>query len=146
MRSASSRYPMARASRPSTSSRRQSASRISPWRLSTRTNMQANSQTRNSQVISPEEAAQELLRRRQARKSLEQFTSYTTPRWLCGRPHKVICGHLDRIERGEIDRLMLLLPPQHGKSTITSKRYPAFTLAQNPLHDVISASATHELA
>lgn len=86
------------------------------------------------------------MRRRKARSTLEAFTGYTTPRWNCGRPHKVICEHLDRIERGEIDRLMLLLPPQHGKSTITSKRYPAFTLAQNPLHDVISASATHELA
>lgn len=96
--------------------------------------------------ISPQDAAQELLRRRQARSTLEAFTGYTTPRWQCGRPHKIICGHLDRIEKGEIDRLMLLLPPQHGKSTITSKRWPAFTLAQNPLHDVISASATHELA
>lgn len=41
---------------------------------------------------------------------------------------------------------MLLLPPQHGKSTITSRRFPAYTLAHDPAHDVISASATHELA
>lgn len=41
---------------------------------------------------------------------------------------------------------MLLLPPQHGKSTLTSKSFPAFSLALNPLHDIISASATHELA
>lgn len=41
---------------------------------------------------------------------------------------------------------MLLLPPQHGKSSIASKRYPAYTLALNPAHDLISASATHELA
>lgn len=41
---------------------------------------------------------------------------------------------------------MLLLPPQHGKSTIASKRFPAYSLAHDPTHDVISASATHELA
>lgn len=78
--------------------------------------------------------------------SLRPFIEYTTPRWICGAPHRLICEHLERVERGEIDRLMLLLPPQHGKSTITSKRYSAYTLARNPLHDVISASATHELA
>lgn len=41
---------------------------------------------------------------------------------------------------------MLLLPPQHGKSTIASRRYPAFALGKDARHDVISASATHELA
>lgn len=41
---------------------------------------------------------------------------------------------------------MLLLPPQHGKSTIASRRYPAFALGKDASHDVISASATHELA
>lgn len=41
---------------------------------------------------------------------------------------------------------MLLLPPQHGKSTLASRRYPAFALGRDPNRDVISASATHELA
>lgn len=41
---------------------------------------------------------------------------------------------------------MLLLPPQHGKSSIASKRYPAWTLGCNATHDIISASATHQLA
>lgn len=41
---------------------------------------------------------------------------------------------------------MLLLPPQHGKSTIASKRFPVFSLGHDPTHDIISASATHELA
>lgn len=41
---------------------------------------------------------------------------------------------------------MLLLPPQHGKSHIASRRYPAFTLGRDPRHDIISASATSTLA
>jgi predicted phage terminase large subunit-like protein len=41
---------------------------------------------------------------------------------------------------------MLLCPPQHGKSTIASKRAPAMVLGINPLTDVISASATSPLA
>jgi hypothetical protein len=45
-----------------------------------------------------------------------------------------------------VDRLMLLCPPQHGKSTAASKRMPAYVLGQNPRIDVISASATAQLA
>jgi hypothetical protein len=47
---------------------------------------------------------------------------------------------------GEIDRLMLLCPPQHGKSQIASRRFPAYMLGRNPKFDVISASATSDLA
>ena len=60
--------------------------------------------------------------------------------------HRIICEQFDRVENGEIDRLMLLLPPRHGKSEIASRRYPAYTLGRDPTHHVISASATHELA
>src|SRR3990172_1472070 len=97
-------------------------------------------------VISPQEAAKELLTRRAARKSLLEFTEYTTPRWSPGRIHRDICFQLDRVARGEIDRLMLLCPPQHGKSTVASKRFPAYLLGRNPSLDIISASATSGLS
>jgi hypothetical protein len=60
--------------------------------------------------------------------------------------HKIICAQLDRVVRGEIDRLMLLCAPQHGKSTVASKRFPAFLLGNSPIYDIISASATSALA
>lgn len=41
---------------------------------------------------------------------------------------------------------MLLCPPQHGKSKITSERFPAYLLGLNPGMDVVSASATAQLA
>lgn len=41
---------------------------------------------------------------------------------------------------------MLLCPPQHGKSKATSERYPAYFLGQDPTDDIISASATSQLA
>jgi predicted phage terminase large subunit-like protein len=101
--------------------------------------------TQNSQ-ISPQAAAQELLSRRQARTNLLGFTSYTTLGWSAGKIHRDICAQLDRVVRGEIDRLMLLCPPQHGKSSVASKRYPAYVLGLNPREDIISASATETLA
>lgn len=41
---------------------------------------------------------------------------------------------------------MLLCPPQHGKSTAASKRFPAYLLGLDPTLDVISTSATAQLA
>jgi predicted phage terminase large subunit-like protein len=96
--------------------------------------------------ISRPEAARELLARRKARQGLLSFTEYTTLKWSAGKIHREICAQLDRVISGEIDRLMLLCPPQHGKSQITSRRFPAYVLGRDPTRDVISASATAELA
>lgn len=48
--------------------------------------------------------------------------------------------------RGELDRVLICCAPQHGKSTIASKRFPAFALGRRPGDEFISASATGELA
>lgn len=100
----------------------------------------------NNFLPSRQEAAKELLRRDEAKQSLLAFTEYTTHNWKAGKIHKIICEQLERVERKEIDRLMLLCPPQHGKSQITSRRYPAYLLGCDPRRDVIAASATAELA
>ena len=66
--------------------------------------------------LSSQDAARELLARRTARKSLIGFTEYTNPRYQTAGFHRTIAGHLERVERGEVDRLMLLCPPRHGKA------------------------------
>ena len=50
------------------------------------------------------------------------------------------------MERGEIDRLMLLVPPRHGKSELASRRFPAWYLGRHPDRQFISASASATLA
>jgi hypothetical protein len=97
-------------------------------------------------LISPADAATELLTRRQARQSLQAFTEYTTLNWKAGRIHREICEQLDRVVRKDIKRLIIACPPQHGKSTVASKRLAAFVLGKTPTTDVISASATSGLA
>ncbi len=99
-----------------------------------------------SQLSLRKEAAQELLTRRRARANLLEFTEYTTPGYLPGYVHRQIAGAFDRVEDGEIDRLLILTCPQHGKSQLSSQRYPAYSLGRNPAHDVISASAVAMLA
>ncbi len=100
----------------------------------------------SSSSISPAAAASELLDRRRARQSLCEFTRYTTPRWEPSKIHRAICEQLDRVQRREIDRLMLLCPPQHGKSTATSKRAPAYFLGHDASEDIIQVSASSDLA
>jgi predicted phage terminase large subunit-like protein len=78
--------------------------------------------------------------------NLINFTEYTFPRYKTARIHKKIAGQLERIEKGEIDRLMLLVPPRHGKSELASRRFPAYYLGKHPHKQFISASAAGPLA
>ena len=91
-------------------------------------------------------AAQELLRRTDAASSLIAFTEYTYPRYRTAKHHRIIAEQLERVERGEVDRLMLLVPPRHGKSELASKRLPAWLLGRQPHKQFLSVSATEGLA
>ena len=87
-----------------------------------------------------------MLLRRQARSNLRIFTEFTTPGWKAGKIHTIIAEQFGRIFRKEIDRLLLLCPPQHGKSTLASKRAPAMALGLDPTWDILAGSATAPLA
>lgn len=43
-----------------------------------------------------------------------------------------IQAQLDRVTRGDLRRLMLFLPPRHGKSEMTTVRYPVWRMARQP--------------
>lgn len=96
-------------------------------------------QTRNSQP-SQQAAATELLRRRGARKSLIAFTEYTLTSYEAAAHHRLIAEKLEAVERGEIDRLMINMPPRHGKSELASRRFPAWYLGRHPEATIISTS------
>ena len=51
--------------------------------------------------ITKQAAREELQRRIEAKDSLLAFTAYTHPDWQTGAHHKVICEHLEAVERGE---------------------------------------------
>lgn len=88
----------------------------------------------------------ELAKRQKARQSLIAFTEYTYPRYRTANVHRQIAEQLERVERGESDRLMLLVAPRHGKSELASKRYPPMALGQDPTLQFISVAATAEFA
>jgi predicted phage terminase large subunit-like protein len=62
------------------------------------------------------------------------------------RHHDLLISRLEALERGEITRLMVLMPPGSAKSTYVSTLFPSWYLARNPSHALIAASHTAELA
>ena len=59
---------------------------------------------------------------------------------------KLIGQNLESLERGEIDRLAIFMPPRHGKSMLCSEFFPAWYLGRNPRNFVIQATYAQELA
>lgn len=51
-----------------------------------------------------------------------------------------------RVERGEVNRLIIMMPPRHGKSETTTVKFPAWYLGRHPDRRVIIASHTASLA
>ena len=55
-------------------------------------------------------------------------------------PHlKEVSEALERVERGELRRLLVVMPPRHGKSCLISESFPAWFLGRNPLKHVVHA-------
>jgi predicted phage terminase large subunit-like protein len=97
-------------------------------------------------AMTPHQAAAELLRRDDAKRGLIAFTKYTFPRYRAAHHHQLIAAQLERLLTGDVDRLMLLVPPRHGKSELASRRFPAFYLGHHPDRQFLSISATADLA
>lgn len=99
-----------------------------------------------SSPLSPQEAAVELLARRRARTGLLAFTQYTNHGYEPAGHHGKIAAALEAVERGEILRLMICMPPRHGKSELASRRFPAWFLGRNPDRQIIAASYNADIA
>jgi predicted phage terminase large subunit-like protein len=96
--------------------------------------------------VSPQAAAAELLKRRRARASLIDFTTYTKPDFTVGAHHRRIAEALESVERGECDRLMIFAPPRHTKSELASRRFPAWYLGRHPDKQLIAATYSGDFA
>lgn len=71
-------------------------------------------------------------RRELARRDLLDFTLYTFPTYEIGWHHRAYAKQLTAFAEGKIKNLMVFMPPQHGKSELSTRRLPAFILGQNP--------------
>jgi len=88
----------------------------------------------------------ELQSRRNARTNLVPFAQRILPAFTAP-PHVRILGeYLERVARREIRRLMVFLPPRHGKTELVSIQFPAWYLGSNPQSQIIGASYAEPLA
>lgn len=88
-------------------------------------------------------AMQERLNR-ESRSDLLRFTLATMPTFRPADFHRRYYQCLTKFATGEIKKLMVFMPPQHGKSEGSTRRLPAFLLGRNPdlRLAVVSYSAT----
>ncbi len=62
------------------------------------------------------------------------------------RHHAVMAEALERVVRGEVSRLMFMLPPGSAKSTIVSIQFSTWWWSLFPHHHILRCSATQALA
>lgn len=77
---------------------------------------------------------------------LISYAAYQWPGYRDAGHHRLIARHLEAVERGDIRRLMITMPPRHGKSMLASEFFPAWYLGRNPDHYVVAATYAQELA
>ena len=82
----------------------------------------------------------------QSRKYLFEFVKYTHVGYQGLWFHKLICHKIDRLIAGDYNRLMIFMPPQHGKSEIVSCRLPAYLMGLNPDIKTTIASYSQDLS
>lgn len=96
--------------------------------------------------IDPEELRAEA-RRELGRRDLFEFTRFTAPpEYNWSWHHRLLYAKLQAFARGEITRLIIEMPPRHGKSEGTSRRLPAFLFGGSPAERIVLACHTADLA
>lgn len=81
-----------------------------------------------------------------ARDDFLTFVKWVNPSFIIGKHHKLLAKKLEAVERGEIKRLMISLPPGHSKTLLCSIYFPAWYFGRHPSKYVMSISHSTSLA
>lgn len=105
--------------------------------------------TETRKVNNKVRAQQEVYKRELAKRHLLAFVMRHEPKYKAGWVHKVICQELmdfsEAVVREESPRLMITMPPRHGKSLLASQYFPAWHMGRNPTHEFINTSYAQAL-
>lgn len=77
---------------------------------------------------------------RESRNGLLMFTKATMPTFNPAEFHKRYYNVLTQFAEGNIKKLMVFMPPQHGKSEGSTRRLPAYVLGKDPNRKVAVVS------
>lgn len=89
----------------------------------------------------------EALNQRRTRRGFKTWLHWASPQLTWSLKFQTeICTQLDRVKRGDIKRLMLFLPPRHGKSEMVTVRYAVWRLLVEPETNIVIGSYNQRLA
>lgn len=102
-------------------------------------------------------AAKRLLAVMDARDNLLAFTRLMMPdpndpddtdlsRYDVQHFHKLLAEAMEAVERGEVLRIIITMPPRHGKTQLASHSFGAWYMGRNPYNSIITASYNEVLA
>ena len=75
-----------------------------------------------------------------------QFIPFINPTYSRQWYHTLIADRCQALIEGEIRNLMIFVPPQHGKSEILSRNFPAWAFGYNPDLKIVGCSYSSDLA
>lgn len=81
-----------------------------------------------------------------APRKLSYFIEYMTPDEPPSAHMELLCEYLEQVERREIMRMCVSMPPGHAKTKICSRLFPAFYLGRNPKHRWLHAGHSQGFA
>lgn len=81
-----------------------------------------------------------------ARDGLLAFAGHVNPVYRAEWFHALIAEHLEAFERGDLPRLIVSMPPQHGKTELVSRLLPAWMLGRRPDLRILAGSYSDSLA
>jgi len=81
-----------------------------------------------------------------AKRHFLEFVKFVKPSYEENWHHTLLSDYLEKFISGEIKRLMVFMPPQHGKSELVSRNLPAYILGKNPKAKVVLASYSADLS
>ena len=81
-----------------------------------------------------------------ARDNILIFTKLCDPKYIIGRVHRYLAQKFRAVAEGKIKRLIVNLPPQHGKSRLTAVEFATWMLGRNPALNIVLTSYSGDLA
>ena len=101
-------------------------------------------------MVKPQEINIDLLQAAVATKRFKRFVQYIHPDFIFKPFNEYLMQRLDAFARGEIKKMMVFMPPQHGKSQLTTRDLPPYILGLNPAKKIsitsYSATVAHDFA
>lgn len=76
----------------------------------------------------------------------QDLSSITKSAYQAEDHHRFIASRLEALERGDIERLILSVPPRHGKSELATKSFIPWVLGKNPDWSTIMATYNQNFA